>query len=113
MEATRRINDTIQGVYTMRKLLATVIPLLLLAACSLPREPEEQWARPGPEEWCERYAGGTNGAGPSDGNIPYYDRNGGPYFTGPRLSFRDPYFRHDDPLKKDAVRECLEKESTG
>jgi hypothetical protein len=107
----RRINDPLLRVYTMIKSVFLVIPLFLVA-CALPREPEERWAKPESGRQCERYAGG-GGPGPSDDALSYYDRQGGPYFAGPRLGFRDPYFRPADPLKEDAVRECLEREGTG
>lgn len=97
----------------MKKLLVILAPLLFLGGCSAPREPEEQWARPEGEEWCDRYAGGAPGADSFDGGLPYYERQGAPYFAGPRLSFRDPYFNPDDPPKEDALRECLQEETTG
>lgn len=92
----------------MRNLLVILLPFLLLTACALPRESEERWARPPSEAWCERHAAG---GGPADGTIPYYDRDGTPYFAGPTLGFRDPYFRAVDPLKEQAVGDCLEEES--
>lgn len=92
----------------MKKLAATVIPLLLLAACSAPREPAEQIAAPPlrSEDWCERHAG-TSPDGFDGGRLPYYDRDGAPYFAGPRMTFRDPYFTPDDPLREDSIRRCL------
>lgn len=98
----------------MKKLLPILAPLLFfLVACSAPRTPEEQWADRHSGETCDRYAGGGSGAEPFDGSLPYYGRQGVPYFAGPRLEFRDPYFTPDDPPKEDAVGECLQHGETG